>query len=80
LPWGTRVGGVKMIKNEIARVFALAMGSVLVLAVSGCAFSGPGTHVGGNGFTDETVPKGSGEKAAKPTPPPDDEDDLPVLK
>lgn len=68
-----------MIKNEVARIFALAMGSVLVLAVSGCAFSGPGTHVGGNGFTDEVVPKDGGEKAAKPTPP-DDEDDLPVLK
>lgn len=69
--------GVKMAKNEMARVFALAVGSVLVLAVSGCAFSGPGTHVGGNGFTDEAVPKGDGENAAKPTPP-DDDDDLPV--
>jgi hypothetical protein len=77
LPWGTRVKGVEMNKDEMARVFALAMGSALVLAVSGCAFSGPGTHVGGNGFTDETVPKGNGESAAKPTPP-DDEDDLPI--
>ncbi|CAN1572566.1 hypothetical protein MCELHM10_03367 [Paracoccaceae bacterium] len=77
MPWGARERGVKMIKNEMERVFALTMGSVLVLAVSGCAFSGPGTHPGGNGYSDEAVLKGTGEKAAKPTPP-DDEDDLPV--
>ena len=52
MPWGARERGVKMIKNEMERVFALTMGSVLVLAVSGCAFSGPGTHPGGNGYSD----------------------------
>ena len=45
-----------MIKNEMARVLALMVGSAFVLAVSGCAFSGPGTHPGGDGFTDVGSP------------------------
>lgn len=57
-----------MIGNAMTRVFAMLVGSALVLAVSGCAFSGPGTHVGGNGFTDEVTP---GEGSEKPVPEPD---------
>lgn len=67
-----------MIKNQMTRMFAMIIGTTLVMAVSGCAFSGPGTHVGGNGFTDEVSGKPTESKASKPSEP--DEPDLPVLK
>ncbi|HMS93925.1 MAG: hypothetical protein JNN02_00365 [Tabrizicola sp.] len=69
-----------MKKNEVARAFTLAMGLALVMAITGCAFSGPGTHIGGSGVEPVTTEKAKEEKSAKASAPEPEEPDLPVLR
>ncbi|MBL9046896.1 MAG: hypothetical protein JNK34_06220 [Tabrizicola sp.] len=64
-------------KKEVARAFTLAMGLALVMAITGCAFSGPGTHIGGSGVAPAPEEKSTEKKSAKASP---SEPELPVLR